>query len=313
MTQNLTGGLTTIPTMGLGTWKSTKDKAQDAVTKALEIGYRHIDCASIYNNEKDIGVAISGAIKDRTVKREELWVTSKLWNNAHAAKHVRPALERSLKNLQLDYLDLYLIHWPVAFRADITFPKRPDQFIALDELPIIETWRAMEKLVKKGLCRHIGVSNVSISALKNLQEQATTQPFVNQIELHPLLQQPEMVRHCRESGIHLTAYSPLGSAQREDVDGSNILKNPLIVQLAAKYQASAAQIVLAWGLTRGTVVIPKSVDPARLAENFTAQELKLSDADMEELISLDCDQRFLDGSYFAPPGSPYTIKELWRD
>ncbi|BHH85409.1 aldo/keto reductase [Desulforhopalus sp. 52FAK] len=313
MTVKPTGGLTTIPSMGLGTWKSKKGAVEAAVKTALETGYRHIDCASIYNNEKDIGVALLGAIKDTTVTRQEIWVTSKLWNNAHAPKHVRPALERSLKNLQLDYLDLYLIHWPVAFRADITFPKKPEQFIPLEELPIIETWRAMEKMVKKGLCNHIGVSNFSIPRLKELQSQASIQPFVNQIELHPLLQQAEMVRHCQETGVHLTAYSPLGSAQRKEIKGFDILRHPLITDLSAKYQATPAQIVLAWGLQRGTVVIPKSTHPTRLRENFEASRLKITDGDMTALSELDRDHRFLDGAYFAPPGSPYSVKNLWAN
>jgi len=313
MTEQPTGGLTTIPTMGLGTWKSKKDEVARAVKAALETGYRHIDCASIYNNEKDIGAALLEAFRDNTVKRQDIWVTSKLWNNAHAAKHVRPALERSLKNLQLDYLDLYLIHWPVAFRADITFPKRPEQFIPLEEMPIIETWRAMEKMVKKGLCNHIGVSNFNIPRLKELQSQASIQPFVNQIELHPLLQQTEMVRHCKESGVHLTAYSPLGSAQRKEAEGCDILSHPLIIQLAIKHQATPAQIVLAWGLQRGTVVIPKSIDPARLLENFEASHLKIADGDMKALAELDRGHRFLNGAYFTPPGSPYSVKDLWAN
>ncbi len=313
MTESIRGGLSSIPPIGLGTWKSKRGEVGEAVTTALEIGYRHIDCASIYNNEREIGVALSGSIESGTLGREEIWVTSKLWNNAHAAKHVRPALERSLKNLQLDYLDLYLIHWPVAFKADITFPKRPEQFIPLEDLPIIETWRAMEKLVKKGLCRHIGVSNFSIARLKQLQSQANIQPLVNQIELHPLLQQHDMVRHCRATGVQLTAYSPLGSAQRDEETDHNLFQHPVILELGDKYSASPAQILLAWNVQRGVTVIPKSVQQQRLQENYDALSLELQSKDMTTITTLDRGHRFLDGAFFATPGSPYTVQDLWKD
>ena len=313
MTDCPKNGLASIPEIGLGTWKAKRGEVGTAVSTALDIGYRHIDCASIYNNEREIGAAISQAIDDNTIKREQLWVSSKLWNNAHAAKHVRPALERSLKNLQLDHLDLYLIHWPVAFRADITFPKQPDQFISLEDLPIIETWRAMEKMVRKGLCRHIGVSNFNIRLLKELQAQATIQPIINQIELHPFLQQPKMVRHCQKTGVQLTAYSPLGSGQRQQVDKYNLFTHRPILSLATKYQCSPAQILLAWSLQRGTVVIPKSIRPTRLKENFQATDLHLDKADMETISRIDRGYRFLDGAFFAPPGSPYSVNDFWDD
>lgn len=303
----------TIPPLGLGTWKSKRGEVGPAVTAALEIGYRHVDCASIYNNEREIGDALASYLNAGNLHRSDLWVTSKLWNNAHAAKHVRPALERSLINLQLDYLDLYLIHWPVAFASNITFPKKAEQFIPLEELPIIETWRAMEKLVKKGLCKHIGVSNFSISRLKELQSQASIQPLVNQIELHPFLQQKSMLQHCRSTGVELIAYSPLGSAQRTESDDTNLFHHPAIKRLSNKYQVTPAQILLAWGMQRGTIVIPKSIHPERLRENFDALNLRLSGADMAAISELDCGHRFLDGAFFAPAGSPYSVEDLWRD
>lgn len=313
MKESNVDGVSSIPPIGLGTWKSKKGEVGDAVSTALDIGYRHIDCASIYNNEKEIGAALFSNIEAGKLSRNEIWITSKLWNNAHAPKHVRPALERSLKNLQLDYLDLYLIHWPVAFKADITFPKRPDQYIALEDLPIIETWRAMEKMVKKGLCRHIGVSNFSISRLKELQSQATIQPLVNQIELHPLLQQADMVHHCRTTAVQLTAYSPLGSAQRDEEPTCNLFQNSLIRELADKYSASPAQILLAWNIHRGVAVIPKSIQRDRLEENYHALTLELQAEDMAVIATLDRGHRFLDGAFYATPGSPYSVQDLWKD
>lgn len=306
-----------IPPVGLGTWKLTREDVAPTITAALSIGYRHFDCASIYNNEKEIGAALQGAFESGTVQREELWVSSKLWNNAHAAKHVRPALERTLKNLRLDHLDLYLIHWPVSFRADITFPKRPDQFIPLEKLPIIETWRAMEKLARKGLCRHIGVCNFTLRRLAELQQHASIQPYTNQIELHPFLQQHEMLKYCRQNSIHLTAYSPLGSGKVPEIEGQkdlhSLINEPTIQQLAIKYNATPAQILLAWGLRRKTIVIPKSVHPKRLAENYLAQNIMLDSSDMDLIHQLDLGYRFLDGAFFASPGSPYTVAELWDE
>ena len=308
-------GLPAIPKLGLGTWKSARGEIGPAVTAAIKTGYRHFDCAPVYNNEKEIGAALAAACKSGKVRREQLWVTSKLWNNAHAAKHVRPALERTLKNLQLDHLDLYLIHWPVSFRADITFPKRPDGFIAPEKLPIIETWRAMEKMVKKGLCRYIGVCNFSIRRLTALQNVAVIQPYSNQIELHPFLQQQKMLMFCRQNSIRLTAYSPLGSGKSPaSPEGTpSLLSHPLIATLANKYQATPAQVLLAWGLKRQTIVIPKSIDPIRLKENFQALQLILDDADMQTLCQIDLGYRFLDGAFFATPCSPYTVKWLWED
>lgn len=308
-------GLPAIPKIGLGTWKSTRGEVGPAVTAALKTGYRHFDCAPVYNNEKEIGAALAAARKSGKIQRQQVWITSKLWNNAHAAKHVRPALERTLKNLQLDHLDLYLIHWPVSFSADITFPKRPDQFIAPKNLPIIETWRAMEKMVKKGLCRHIGVCNFSIRRLTKLQDRASIQPYSNQIELHPFLQQQEMLTFCRQNSIRLTAYSPLGSGKRPSFPEKtpSLLSHPLIRAVAHKHQATSAQVLLAWGLKRQTIVIPKSIDPKRLKENFQVLQLILDEADMQALSQIDLGYRFLDGAFFATPGSPYTVKWLWGE
>jgi alcohol dehydrogenase (NADP+) len=310
-------GLESIPAIGLGTWKIARDEVGPTIATAIDIGYRHFDCASIYNNEKEIGAALAAAVESGAVKREEMWVSSKLWSNAHAAKHVRPALERTLKNLQLNHLDLYLIHWPVSFRADITFPKSPDQFIAPGDLPIIETWKAMEKMVKKGLCRHIGVCNFSIAKLSDLHKQATIKPYVNQIELHPYLQQPEMVKYCSENSMRLTAYSPLGSgevpATRMDKDIPSLLTHPKIKDLATKYNATPAQILIAWGLKRKTIVIPKSIHPKRLLENYNAQNITIDNSDMDDLHQLDLKYRFLDGTYFTQAGSPYTHATLWDE
>jgi alcohol dehydrogenase (NADP+) len=251
------------------------------------------------------------------VKREELWITSKLWNNAHAKKHVQPALERTLKDLQLDYLDLYLIHWPVHFQQDIVFPKRPDEFVAPDAIPLMETWQAMENMVKKGLCRFIGVCNFNLSRLIDLKSQAHTQPVMNQIELHPYLQQIKMLEYCKKNQVLLTAYSPLGSGDRpaalKKANEPSLLDNPVILEIAEKRHITPGQVLLVWGLCRGTAVIPKSVNHERLRENFQAADLELTANDLAAIDTMEKGYRFVDGAFFTTPGSPYTVEGLWHD
>jgi len=304
-----------IPALGLGTWKSSNGEVSQAVAKAIEIGYRHIDCASIYQNQKEIGTALAGVLSAGQVKREDLWITSKLWNNAHAQKHVQPALERTLKDLQLDYLDLFLIHWPVNFQPNIVFPKRPEEFLAPDAIPIIETWQAMEKMVKKGLCRFIGVCNFNLSRLIDLKRQAHIQPAMNQIELHPYLQQQKMLEYCNKQGVLLTAYSPLGSGDRPAAlkkdNEPSLLNHPVVLEIAERSGFTPGQVLLAWGLSRGTAVIPKSVNPKRLQENFLAADLELEAADLTAIAAMEQGYRFVDGAFFQSPGSPYSVADLW--
>ncbi|MFH0782688.1 MAG: aldo/keto reductase [Pseudomonadota bacterium] len=304
-----------IPALGLGTWKSNKGEVATAVNEAIKIGYRHIDCAPIYMNELEVGTALKAALQSSEVKREELWITSKLWNNAHAQKHVRPALEKSLRELQVDYLDLFLIHWPVHFQANVMFPRSPDEFIAPDAIPIGETWQAMERLVEKGLCRFIGVCNFNLGRLQELKRQARIQPLMNQIELHPYLQQEEMLKYCQANGTMLTAYAPLGSGDRpagmKKADEPSLLNHPTILEIGAQAGITPGQVLLAWGLARETVVIPKSVNPGRLRENFAAADLSLDAADIRAINALEAGYRYVDGSFFASQGSPYTVADLW--
>lgn len=305
----------TLPMLGLGTWKSKPGEVYHAVREAIRIGYRHIDCAAVYANEAEIGQALEDTMQEGEVKREELWITSKLWNTAHRRQQVRPALEKTLHDLRLDYLDLYLVHWPVALKEHAPFPYRAEDLISLDEIPMTETWEGMEECLTSGLTRHIGVSNFSISKLKALKYSAVYAPEMNQIELQPLLQQNDMLDFCKKEGIHLTAYSPLGSRDRsaffKDPNEPDLFENPVIKKVAAQNHCTPAQILIAWALQRGTAVIPKSVNPERIRQNFDAANILLSSSDMDELGRLDKHFRFITGGFWTQKGSPYTMESLW--
>lgn len=205
-----------MPVIGLGTWKSKPGEVYQAVIWALKAGYRQIDCAQIYGNEKEIGQALQDAFKDGLVKREELWVTSKLWNNAHAAADVLPALKKTLADLQLEYLDLYLIHWPVVQKKEVIFPSGAEDMLPLEEVPLSETWREMEKAVKAGLVRSIGLSNCGEKRIGGVLAACSLKPAVLQIENHPFLQQKELIAFAKagDCGDGLFAARVAGSEQQ---------------------------------------------------------------------------------------------------
>ena len=194
-----------MPVLGLGTWKSAKGEVYEVVRKAIEIGYRHFDCASFYGNESEIGMAISDAIKNGDVAREDLWITSKLWNNRHKKDDIQAACEITLKDLTLDYLDLYLIHWPVVLQNQASYAQQSSDLISLSEIPLTQTWQGLIDLKEKGLTKHIGVSNFSIKKINQIIEESGVVPEVLQIELHPFLQQPKILNFTQEKGIFLTA------------------------------------------------------------------------------------------------------------
>lgn len=299
-----------FPQIGLGTWLSKPSEVYNAVIEAISAGYRHIDCAYIYKNEKEIGDALQFAFSTGLVTREEMFITSKLWNNFHAPQDVEPAIRKSLSDLQLDYLDLYLIHWPLAFRKEQAHDA--EGLISLDELPLTATWKAMEEVKKSGLTRHIGVSNFNIPKLKNLLENAEIKPEVNQVELHPYLQQQELVRFCQDNSMLVTAYSPLGSHHLIDNEKS-ILRNQAIIEIACKHHITEAQVILAWGMHRSTVVIPKSVNPKRIQENGGAEVVLLDEKDMESIMSLDRNHRNAKALFAVFPDGPYTLESIWDE
>lgn len=303
-----------MPILGLGTWKSKPGEVYEAVRTAIKIGYRHIDCAAIYENEDEIGKAFQDAFKAGDVRREDLWVTSKLWNSSHLPNDVQPALETTLRDLQLEYLDLYLMHWPVAYQPGVGFGKSPQDFLTKEEAPITDTWKAMESLVAQGLTRHIGVSNFNITKLKEIQDAASIKPEMNQVELHPLLPQQTLVDYCQAHEIHMTAYSPFGSPDRNQKKATdpNLFENETVKSIAAAHNITAAQVLIGFAVKRGIAVIPKSVNPDRLQQNFEGASVALSDDDMSQLSRLPT-YRYIDGTFFTFEGSPYDQSDLWED
>ncbi len=306
-----------MPVLGLGTWKSQPGEIGAAIRQAVEIGYRHIDCAWIYGNEPEIGAALHELISEGVVKREDLWITSKLWNDRHAAEDVRGAIETSLQNLQLNYLDLYLVHWPVCLRKGIYLPTKPDDYFTLEEQPLAGTWKAMEDLAEAGLARHIGVSNFSKKKLVDLLPQVKIRPEINQIELHPYLQQKELVDFCHHSKIGTTAYSPLGSRDRPERLKAEaepvLLEDPTVIAIAKSLGVSVAQVLLSWSIHRGSSVIPKSTNPGRMKENLEAASLSLSTHDMDAIGKLDRHRRYISGETWTLHGSPHTLDSLWDE
>lgn len=307
----------TIPAIGLGTWKSEPGEVQQAVVEAIRVGYRHVDCAPAYGNEPEVGNAIRQMVSEKIIRRDELWVTSKLWNNAHRPEDVAPALKQTLQALQLDHLNLHLMHWPIALKPGVSFPEKAEDFLSLSEVPLIETWQAMEECVQQGLTQHIGVSNFSQKKLEELIQQANIKPEMNQVEMHPFLQQNELLAYCKEQGILVTAYSPLGSNDRPErvrkENAVSLLEDKTINAIADKHGCSPAQVLIRWAVARDTVVIPKSVNPKRIQQNLASMDVTLDQDDRQQLTQMDAHRRYIDGGFWVMEGNDYTMASLWDE
>jgi D-xylose reductase len=302
-----------FPSVGLGTWKLPKPAAPGVVQTAIRLGYRHLDCACDYGNEREVGAGITAALKNGLCRREDLWVTSKLWNTYHEPKHVRSACERSLRDLGLDYVDLYLVHFPIALAFvpfDVRYP--PEWFYDPNaikpsmkpiDVPYAETWGAMEELQRAGLVKRIGVSNLNISMIRDLLAQCSIRPAVHQMEMHPYLVQPRQLRYCTQEKIAVTAFSPFGAPSYVSIgmatSNESVLADPIVMKIAAAHRKTPAQIVLRWGVQRGTAVIPKATSEAHLAENLAVFDFTLAVAEMDAIDALDRHRRFNDPGDFA--------------
>ncbi|KAJ6064621.1 hypothetical protein N7499_013301 [Penicillium canescens] len=288
-----------IPQLGFGTWQSAPGQVGEAVYEALKAGYRHLDLATIYQNQREVAEGIKRAYKDVPgLKREDLFITSKLWNSQHRPDVVPASLDKCLAELELDYLDLYLVHWPVAFQqGDDYFPLVADStveggdVIIDDGVSIVETWNAMTKLPKSKV-RSVGVSNHTIEHLEAIINGTGVVPAANQIERHPVLQSNDLIEYCQKKGIHVTAYSAFGN---------NMLGIPLLitrpevkevaesVSKRTGQEVSPAHVILAWSQVGGHSVIPKSVTPSRIRDNF--KEVELTPEEVQKVSSLGQNRR----------------------
>ncbi|CAN1135123.1 NADPH-dependent aldo-keto reductase, chloroplastic [Linum perenne] len=296
-----------IPAIGLGTWQAAPGLVGAAVEAAIKIGYRHIDCAQAYGNEKEVGAVLKKLFDEGVIKREDLFITSKLWNANHSPEDVPVNLEGTLRDLQTDYVDLYLIHWPVRFRKG-SVGSKPDNVVESD---IPATWRAMEALYDAGKARAIGVSNFSSKKLGDLIEIARVPPAVLQVECHPHWQQPKLHDFCKSKGIHLTGYSPLGSPGTTWFT-MDVLKNPILNLVAEKVGKTPAQVALRWGLQMGHSVLPKSTKEERIRENLQVFDWSIPDDLFSKLSEIE-QARQLRGTQFVNEAvrGHHSIEEIW--
>ena len=305
--------VTHMPSVGLGLWKVDPASVGELIHDAISVGYRHLDSAADYGNEAEVGKGIERVLASNLCHREDLWVTSKLWNTFHESKYVRSAIEKTLRDLQLDYLDSYLIHFPISLAyvsPETRYP--PGWFFDPDaqspsmraiKIPIAETWGAMEELVDAGLVRTIGVCNFGVSLVRDLQAIARIQPSSLQVEMHPRLTQEKLLRFCDQEGIAVTAFSPLGAPSYVSLgmakEGDSLLKHERIIEIADAVGRTPAQVLLRWGVQRGTAVIPKTSQPKRLAENIALFDFSLSAEQMLIIDGLNENRRFNDPGDFC--------------
>jgi len=283
-----------IPVFGLGTWKSKPGEVREAVENAIDTGYRMIDCALAYGNENEVGEAIAKKVSQGIVKREDLFITGKLWNTFHRPDLVPVGIKKSLADLGLDYVDLYLIHWPMGYKEDgELFPKDADGKFMYSDVDYLDTWKAMEECVRLGLTKAIGFSNFSSPQVDRILSKCTIKPAMLQVECHPYLNQAKLIEYCRNKDILVTAYSPLGSPDRPWAKPTDprLMDDPKLVSIAAKYGKSPAQVLLRWNAQRGLIIIPKTVTKSRLAENMNIFDFELSKDDMELINGFDCNGR----------------------
>ena len=302
-----------MPRIGFGLWKISQDDTADCVVEAVRAGYRHFDSAADYGNEQQTGEGLARAMTDGLVSREDLWVTSKLWNTFHAPEHVEEACRKSLADLQLDYLDLYLVHFPIALEYVPIEKRYPPEWLHDPDadnpvmkrasVPLHETWAAVEALVEKGLVKNIGVCNYNSALLHDLMSYARIKPAMLQIEAHPYLTQERLIRLAGDYGIDVTAFSPLGAQSYFELDmaaqGESLLGAAPVMVAAHAHGKTPAQVLLRWGMQRGTAIIPKTTKPERMSENLAIDDFELSQVEMAAISALNLNRRFNDPGTFT--------------
>jgi aldehyde reductase len=294
-----------MPMLGFGTLIPDAATTITATKYALEAGFRHFDGAERYRNESEVGEALKAGLLANRITREEIFVTTKLWNTNHRPERVELAFEASLKRLQLDYLDLYLIHTPFAFQpGEDQDPRDENGNVIYDnEVTLYDTWKAMERLVDLGKCRAIGLSDVNLQQLTEIYESARIKPAVVQVESHPYLPETELLEFCKEKGIIFLAFAPLGHGIRP-----GLLENPIITSIASRLQKTPAQILLSWAIQRGTALLTTPKTEERARENFNISSLP-EDA-MEEINNIETRQRY---NQVVKTGSPGFIPQGFFD
>lgn len=302
-----------MPLIGYGCWKVDKKLCSNVVYEAIKAGYRLIDEAADYGNEKEAGEGIKRALDEKIIKRTELFVTSKLWNTYHRKEHVRTACLRSLKDLGIEYLDLYLIHFPISLKYvpfEVRYPPEwihdpnsNEKCLIEDSVPYRETWEAMEELVKEGLVRNIGVSNLNSCMIKDLLSYAKIKPAVLQVELHPFLNQKRLVRYAHMNDIQVTAYSSFGAASYVELGGAkqseSILEHPLLIEIANRYGKNSGQVALRWSVQNKISCIPKTNNSGRLEGNQKVFDFVLTNEEMDAIDSLNKNIRYNDPAVYC--------------
>lgn len=294
-----------MPQVGFGCWKVDKQTCADQIYNAIKVGYRLFDGAEDYGNEKEVGDGLKRAVDEGLVAREDLFVVSKLWNNFHHPDNVEKALDRTLSDLKVDYLDLFLIHFPIAFKFVPFEEKYPPGFycgngdkFAYENVPLLDTWKALEAMVQKGKIRSIGISNFNGALISDLLRGATIPPAVLQIEHHPYLQQPRLIEWVQSQNIAITAYSSFGPQSFVELDHPKVkdcetlFQHKDIASIATAHSKTAAQVLLRWATQRGIAVIPKSNNPGRLLQNLEVNDFDLTAAELESISKLDIELRF---------------------
>lgn len=307
-----------IPIVGLGTFGSDRysnDEIASAVKIAIRMGYRHIDCAEVYQNEKEIGDAIAELVADGVVTRDELWITGKVWNDRH--REVDKSCRESLNDLGIDYFDLYLVHWPFPnYHAPFANPddRNPDSKPFSKE-EYLDTWKQMEKLVDKGIVKNIGTSNMTIPKFEATLPHMRILPAANEMELHPCFQQPELFDYVMSKEIQPIGFSPIGSPRRPERDRTDAdavdIDHPVVQKIAKRLDVHPAVVCIKWGIQRGQVTIPFSVKPPQLFANLEASIIDpLTTEEMTEMETVDCDSRLIKGQVFLWEGAS-GWEDLW--